>query len=242
MRATAFAAPANYLLASLPRAAYRAMFDRLERVPCDLGEQLYEAGTSPRHVYFPNDSMISLISKTQERNRLEVGLIGREGIVGCSLALDAGPSPIGALVQGAGSAMRMGAADFCREFGRNPALRREVLRSAGVQMATAMQIAVCNNAHTLQPRLARWLLMTRDRLATNRFAMTQEFLAQMLGTRRSTVNAGASALQRAGLINYTRGILVIVDREGLQAAACSCYESIRRLTSRKPGLTNAATP
>jgi len=208
------------------------MLSRLERVPIDLGEMLYEAGTSPRHVYFPNDSMVSLISMTQERNRLEVGLVGREGMVGCNLALGAGISPTGALVQGAGSAMRMGALDFSREFRRNPSLQREVLRSAGAQMATAMQIAACNNAHALQPRLARWLLMTRDRLGTDRFAMTQEFLAQMLGTRRGTVNAGASALQRAALITYSRGRIVILDREGLRAAACSCYEGIRRLTAK----------
>ena len=208
------------------------MLSRLERVPIDLGEMLYEAGTSPRHVYFPNDSMVSLISMTQERNRLEVGLVGREGMVGCNLALGAGISPTGALVQGAGSAMRMGALDFSRELRRNPSLQREVLRSAGAQMATAMQIAACNNAHALQPRLARWLLMTRDRLGTDRFAMTQEFLAQMLGTRRGTVNAGASALQRAGLITYSRGRIVILDREGLRAAACSCYEGIRRLTAK----------
>ena len=208
------------------------MLSRLERVPIDLGEMLYEAGTSPRHVYFPNDSMVSLISMTQERNRLEVGLVGREGMVGCNLALGAGISPTGALVQGAGSAMRMGALDFSRELRRNPSLQREVLRSAGAQMATAMQIAACNNAHALQPRLARWLLMTRDRLGTDRFAMTQEFLAQMLGTRRGTVNAGASALQRARLITYSRGTIVIRDREGLRAAACSCYEGIRRLTAK----------
>lgn len=210
------------------------MLGKLERVPFGLGDVLYEAGTSPRHVYFPNDSMVSLIGMTQERNPLEVGLVGREGMVGCNLALGVKVSPTGALVQGPGSAMRMRAADFSREFNRNASLRREVLRSAGAQMATAMQIAACNNAHRLQPRLARWLLMTRDRLATDRFAMTQEFLAQMLGTRRSTVNAGAGALQRAGLITYSRGIIVISDRERLRAAACSCYEGIRRLTARAP--------
>lgn len=211
------------------------MLGKLERVPFDLGKVLYEAGTSPRHVYFPNDSMVSLIGMTQERNPLEVGLVGREGMVGCNVALGVALSPTGALVQGAGSAMRMSAAHFFREFQRNASLRREVLRSAGVQMATAMQIAACNNAHMLQPRLARWLLMTRDRLATNRFAMTQEFLAQMLGTRRSTVNAGAGALQRAGLITYSRGTIVIGDQERLRAAACSCYEGIRRLTARASG-------
>ncbi len=207
------------------------MLARLERIPVDLGTTLYEAGTSPRHVYFPNDSMVSLIGMTQERNPLEVGLVGREGMVGCNLALGVALSPTSALVQGAGSAMRMKAADFARELQRNPALRQEVLRSAGAQMATAMQIAACNNAHMLQPRLARWLLMTRDRLATDRFAMTQDFLAKMLGTRRATVNAAAGALQRAALITYKRGVIVITDRDRLRAAACSCYEGIRRLTA-----------
>jgi CRP-like cAMP-binding protein len=207
------------------------MLARMERVPVELGVTLYEAGTSPRHVYFPNDSMVSLIGMTQERNGLEVGLVGREGMVGCNLALGVALSPTSALVQGAGSAMRMKAADFAREMRRNLALRREVLRSAGAQMATAMQIAACNNAHMLQPRLARWLLMTRDRLATDRFAMTQDFLAKMLGTRRATVNEAAGALQRAALITYKRGVIVITHRDRLRAAACSCYEGIRRLTA-----------
>lgn len=207
------------------------MLARLERVKFELGTTLYEAGTSPRHVYFPNDSMVSLIGMTRERNPLEVGLVGREGMVGCNLALGVAVSPTSALVQGAGSAMRMKAADFAREMQSNPALRRKVLRSAGTQMATAMQIAACNNAHMLQPRLARWLLMSRDRLATDRFAMTQDFLAKMLGTRRATVNAAAGALQRAALITYKRGVLVITDRDRLRAAACSCYEGIRRLTA-----------
>jgi CRP-like cAMP-binding protein len=195
---------------------------------------LYEAGASPRHVYFPNDSMVSLIGMTHERNRLEVGLVGREGMVGCSVALGVPASPTGALVQGAGSAMQMLAADFSRSFERNPAFRREVLRCAGVQMATAMQIATCNNAHALQPRLARWLLMSRDRLAAPRFAMTQDFLAQMLGTRRATVNAAAGALQHAELITYSRGKITIRDLDGLKAAACSCYDKIRQLSGSAP--------
>jgi CRP-like cAMP-binding protein len=232
MRAAASAAPANHLLAALPRAAYRRIVAELEPVPFELGATLYEAGASPRHVYFPNDSMVSLIGMTRERNRLEVGLVGREGMVGTALALGIVVAPTSALVQGAGSAMRMRSADFSRSFERDPAFRREVLRCAGVQMATAMQIAACNNAHLLQPRLARWLLMSRDRLSTTRFTMTQDFLAQMLGTRRATVNAAAGALQHAKLIVYSRGVVTIRDLDGLQAAACSCYEGIRRLTTR----------
>jgi CRP-like cAMP-binding protein len=235
MRAAAFAAPTNHLLAALPREVYRRILTKLERVSFELGVMLYEAGTSPRHVYFPVDSMVSLIGVTQERATLEVGLVGREGMVGCGLALGVIASPTGALVQGAGSALRMRSADFSRTFERNSTFRREVLRCAGAQMATAMQIATCNNAHPLQPRLARWLLMSRDRLGTTHFAMTQDFLAQMLGTRRATVNGAAGALQRANLITYSRGRITIRDLDGPRAAACSCYEDIRRLTPERTG-------
>lgn len=235
MRAAAFAKPANHLLAALPREVYRRIFANLEPVSFKLGVMLHEAGTSPRHVYFPIDSMVSLIGVTQERNRLEVGLVGREGMVGCHLALGAIVSPTGAIVQGAGSAMRMRSADFSRNFEGNAAFRRQVLRCAGAQMITAIQIATCNNAHALRTRLARWLLMTRDRLHTTRFAMTQDFLAKMLGTRRATVSLAAGALQRAKLITYSRGKITIRDPDGLQAVACSCYEDIRRLTPGRTG-------
>jgi CRP-like cAMP-binding protein len=231
MRAVAFAAPTNHLLAALPREVYRRIFTKLERVSFKLGVLLYEAGTSPRHVYFPIDSMVSLVGMTRERDRLEVGLVGREGMVGCGLALGVIESPTGALVQGAGSALRMRSADFSRTFERNSIFRREVLRCAGAQMATAMKVATCNNAHPLQPRLARWLLMFRDRLGTTRFAMTQDFLAKMLGTRRATVNGAATALQRANLITYSRGKITLRDLDGLRAVACSCYEDIRRITN-----------
>lgn len=232
MRAAALAVPANQLLAALPRATYRRILAMLEPVPFVFGATLYEAGASPRYVYFPNDSMVSLIVMTRERNRLEVGLVGREGMVGSSLALGVVASPTGAVVQGAGSAMRMLATEFLRNVERMPALRGEVLRCAGVQMTTAMRIAACNFAHAMQPRLARWLLMSRDRLGTTRFTMTQDFLAHMLGTRRATVNVAAGALQQARLITYSRGKITIRDLDGLRAQACSCYDGIRRLMTR----------
>jgi CRP-like cAMP-binding protein len=220
------------LLAALPRAIYRRILSKLEPVPFELGAMLYEAGASPRYVYFPNNSMVSLIGMTRERHHLEVGLVGREGMVGSSLALGVMVSPIGALVQGAGSAMRMLATEFSRAVERTPDFRREVLRSAGAQMAIAIQIAACNNSHAMQPRLARWLLMSRDRLGTTRFTITQDFLAKMLGARRATVNVAAGALQRAKIITYSRGKITIRDPDGLRAVACSCYEGIRRLTAR----------
>lgn len=190
---------------------------------------LYSPGGASQHVYFPNDCMVSLLAVAERGSALEVGLVGAEGMVGVALALGISKSPVKALVQGAGSAMRMGAAPFGRELERNRPLRRAVDRCAYVAMATAMQIAACNNQHLLEARLARWLLMTRDRVAADRFRFTQEFIALMLGVRRAGVNAAAGALQRRNLIRYSRGTMQILDRKRLLEAACSCYEAIRNL-------------
>jgi len=145
------------------------------------------------------------------------------------LALGVSTSPVRAMVQGAGSAMRMSAARFGRELERNRPLRRELDRCAYVAMATAMQVAVCNKEHVLQARLARWLLMTRDRVGSDDFRFTQQFIALMLGVRRTGVTVAAGALQRRKLIRYSRGTMRILDRQGLRAASCSCYDVIRKL-------------
>jgi CRP-like cAMP-binding protein len=180
-------------------------------------------------VYFPSDCMVSLLAVADRGNGLEVGLVGAEGMVGISLALGISKSPVKALVQGAGSAMRMSATRFSKELEHNRRLRREVDRCAYVAMATAMQVAVCNKAHVLEARLARWLLMTQDRVAADKFRFTQEFIALMLGVRRAGVNSAASALQRRGLIRYSRGSMQILDRKRLRETSCSCYEVIRKL-------------
>lgn len=192
---------------------------------------LYQPRTPSRHVYFPNDCMVSLLAVADRDRGLEVGLVGREGMVGLSVALGASTSPVRALVQGAGSAMRMSSARFGRELKRNRPLQRSLGRCAHVAMATAMQVAVCNNEHLLEARLARWLLMTRDRVASDKFTFTQEFIALMLGVRRVGVTNAASALQRRGLIRYSRGSMQILDRKRLLAVSCSCYAVIRRLES-----------
>ena len=223
----------NELLAALTGARYRALASGLENVELRFGEILYRPGGTPRHVYFPNDSLISLLAAAGG-SELEVGLVGREGMVGTALALGQAVSPVRALVQGGGSAMRMSAGRFVRELGRGGELVRQVHRSIHVSMSTAMQIAACNNKHLLAPRLARWLLMVRDRLGRDDFRMTQEFLAVMLGVRRSGVTGAAGALQRRGLIGYSRGQVRILDPAGLRAAACACYPLIRRIeTSRR---------
>lgn len=224
---------ANELLAALAPARYRALASGLENVELRFGQVLYKPGGAQRHVYFPNDSLISLVAAAGGRE-LEVGLVGREGIVGTALALGQATSPVSALVQGGGSSMRMSAARFMRELERDGGLKRQVYRSIHVAMTTAMQIAACNNKHLLAARLARWLMMVRDRLARDEFRMTQEFLAVMLGVRRSGVTGAASALQRRRLIGYSRGKVRILDPAGLGAAACPCYRVIRRIETSRP--------
>jgi len=189
---------------------------------------LYKAGTASQHVYFPNDCMVSLLA-VADGGELEVGLVGAEGMVGVGLALGVPESPVKALVQGAGSAMRTSAARFAEELEHNRPLRRQIERCAYVAMATAMQVAVCNQEHVLEARLARWLLMTRERVSSDTFRFTQQFIALMLGVRRSGVTVAAGALQRRKLIRYTRGTMQILDHKGLRAASCSCYERIREL-------------
>jgi CRP-like cAMP-binding protein len=198
------------------------MVEGLERVDLTLGQVLYEANSRVQHVYFPNDSLISLIVM-----RVEVGLVGRESMAGATVALGQSTSPMKALVQGAGSAMRMETSRFLDELARSGGLRPQVDRCIYVAMTTAMQIAACNKTHLLEARLARWLLMVRDRLAREEFAMTQDFLSQMLGVRRAGVTEAASALQERKLIQYSRGKLKITDVAALLAASCPCYGMIR---------------
>jgi CRP-like cAMP-binding protein len=224
------------VLAALPAKANRRFLSALTRVDLPLGQVLYQPGTTSRHVYFPNDCTVSLVAIADQSSGLEVGLVGRESMIGIPLALGISTSPVRALVQGGGSAMRMTSARFGRELKHNRPLRRELDRCAYIAMATAMQIAVCNTAHVLEARLARWLLMTRDRAASDRFQCTHEAIALMLGVRRSGVTLAASGLQRHNLICYNRGAMQILDRDGLLAVSCSCYATIRELERAGTGL------
>ena len=223
------AATENRLLNALPPVNRRRLLADCERVELRFADVLCEPGERIRHVYFPTDSLISLVTPLDGAARLEVGLIGDEGMLGISLMLGVDVSPLHGLVQGAGAAIRMDAAPFRRALDRNPALHHSLKRYAYVLMAQVAQTAACNRFHLLEARLARWLLMTRDRTRSARFRITHEFLAFMLGVRRVGVTKAAGALQQRKLISYHRGEIAILDRGGLEAAACGCYREAKEI-------------
>lgn len=225
--AVARAGIANRVLATVPASEYERLLSGLEPVCLTYGDVLYEPGESMRHVHFPSDCLISLLTVVEGHRALEVGLVGREGMVGSRLAFGVDASPVRALVQGTGTAMRMSSARFLREFRRSPALRGAVFRFTDALMTQITQTAACNRFHVVEARLARWLLMTQERLSSAEFHLTHEFLADMLGVRRVGVTSAAGALQRRGLIRYRRGDITILDQQGLQAACCSCYSRVQ---------------
>ncbi len=220
--------PANGLLAALPRQDYVRLLAELDLVPLACGEVLHQPGERLRHVYFLNDALVALLVVMEEKS-LQVGLVGREGMVGVPLALGADRASVRAVVQGAGSALRMKAAALGQELGRCAPLRRELQRYAHVRLVQARQTAGCSRFHEIEGRLASWLLMTHDRVRTDHLQLTHEVLAEMLGVRRVGVTNAAFALQRRGLINYRRGEIRVLDRKGLEAAACLCYPIVRAL-------------
>lgn len=217
------ASPGNLLLAGM------SAEDRLrllgDRVPVDLrlSETLNEPGDRHRYVYFPIDSFISLITPGIERAQLEIGLVGNEGMLGVPLLLGVNLSPLRALVQGAGQAWRIDVAHFIQVIESHPGIRAALNRYLYVFLAQLMQTATCTRFHLVEARLARWLLMSRDRAHSSQFHVTHEFLAFMLGVRRVGVTGAASALQRRKLIRYSRGDVSVLDVRGLENAACPCY-------------------
>jgi CRP-like cAMP-binding protein len=225
-QAASEASIANSLLAALPREDYLRLLPDLEPVTLKFGEVLHEPGVPIRYVYFPIDCVISLLTTVEVHHALEVGLVGHEGMVGISLALGTDVSSVRALVQATGTAMRMNAARFHETFQQCLPLQRELYRYAYAKLALARQTVACNAFHAVEARLARWLLMTSDRARSEEFFLTQAFLADMLGVRRTTVNEAAGTLQRRKLISYSRGNIRILDRKRLEAAACRCYTRI----------------
>jgi CRP-like cAMP-binding protein len=222
----------NRLLAGLPAADRQRLIARCEAVELGFEEVLCEVGDRMRHVYFPTASFISLISKVDAGSCLEVGLVGTEGMLGSSLLLGVDIASLRALVQGAGPAFRMDATQFSRELRHSPALRKRLSSYLYVLTAQITQMAACARFHLIEARLARWLLMTRDRAHSNEFRLTQEFLAYLLGVRRAGVTRAASNLQKRRLIRYSRGKMLILDARGLEAVSCECYANAAQMYAR----------
>jgi CRP-like cAMP-binding protein len=198
-----------------------------ESVDLSLADVLCTSGERLRHVYFPTRSYISLVMPVDASASLEVGLIGSEGMLGISLALGVDVSPVTAVVQGAGSALRMDAEHFCDELERSQALQGGINRYVFVCLTQLAQRAACTRFHVVEARLARWLLMTQDRAHGDTFNMTHETLALMLGVRRVGITTAATSLRKQKLIRYSRGKVTVVDRRGLRAASCGCYQADR---------------
>jgi CRP-like cAMP-binding protein len=219
----------NQLLARLPKSVQVRLDAIGQVVVLPLSQILGEPGAPTRHVHFPLDGFVSLLAQVDDEHVIEVGMVGREGMLGVQLALGVASEPLRSLVQGEGRALRIDAAAFRRELAVSAALRTTLDRYVYVLLSQHARAAACLRFHMIEERLARWLLMSQDRASSYVFQLTQEFLAYMLGVRRVGVTIAAGELQRRHLIAYERGEMTIVDRAGLELAACSCYASDRAL-------------
>jgi CRP-like cAMP-binding protein len=215
------------LIEGLPSKQRKQLLNGCEPVDLVFGNVLHEANQPIRHVYFPLSGFVSLVTTLDGHQPLEMGLIGNEGMLGATLALGIGQAPMRAVVQGSGSALRISSQLFKQELLSSPALLRALKRYLYVVMTQLSQSAACTHFHEIEPRLARWLLMTHDRAHADHFHLTHEYLADMLGVRRSGVSIAAAAMQVRGLISYSRGEIHILDRAGLELAACECYAALQ---------------
>ena len=217
----------NRLLATLPKNEYKRLLPALKTVKLVFGDILNEPGDTIRYVYFPNDSVISLISIVSTTASLEVGMVGNEGMSGLAVFMGVKSSSTRDVVQGSGSAMRMSSANLRQEANRLGGLHRLLHRYSHSLLTQVAQSSACNRFHLVDARLARWLLMTSDRMGKKEFSLTQGFLSTMLGVRREGVNKAAGALQESKLIGYSRGMITILNRRGLEATSCACYAIIK---------------
>jgi len=228
-------APGNHLLAALPREAYERLKAHLEPIEFSFGDVVYESGGHMRYVYFPTTSHISLLYMMLDGSTAEMGLVGKEGVVGIALFMGGETTPNRAMVQGGGEAFRMKSKAMLDEFKRGGEFQHLLLRYTQALITQISQTAVCNRLHSVEQRLCRWLLMTRDLAHTDELQMTHEFISNMLGVRREGVTMAARRLQEMGMISYVRGHIRIVDRPQLLAHVCECYQVVRDEHSRLLG-------
>ena len=217
----------NRLLDALPPEIYKRLQSHLELIPLKLGASIYESGRKQPYVYFPTDSIVSLLYVMKDGASAEIAVVGNEGLVGISLFMGGDTTPSRAVVQSAGSAYRLKAKTLLSEFEFGGALQHLFLRYTQALITQMAQTAVCNRHHAVEQQLCRWLLLSMDRLPTNVLTMTQDLIANMLGVRREGVTAAAGKLQEAGLIHYSRGRIKIMDRPGLERLVCECYAVVK---------------
>ena len=222
----------NHLLAVLPETSRNRVLSLLELVHLPLGQALYESGGSLSHVYFPTDAIVSLLYVMENGASAEIAVVGNEGLVGIALFLGGGTMPNRAVVQSAGHAYRLKGHLFKQEVERSGPLQRLLMRYTHAMLTQMAQTAVCNRHHTVDQQLCRWLLLSLDRLPSDELSMTQELIANMLGVRREGVTEAAGKLQSAGLIHYSRGHIRVLDRPGLEARVCECYDVVRKEFAR----------
>src|SRR5450432_2071187 len=222
----------NHLLDALPGDDYRRVASELELIPMNLGDVLYESGVKLRYVYFPTTCIISLLYVMEDGASAEIAIVGNEGILGVSLFMGGNTTPSRAIVQSAGHAFRLKAELLNNEFERFGPTMHILLRYTQALITQMAQTAVCNRHHSVDQQLARWLLLSLDRLPDNKLNMTQELIANMLGVRREGVTDAAGKLQKLGVITYSRGLITVLDRHELEKLSCECYGVVKKETDR----------
>jgi len=222
----------NHILAALPPAERERLFPHLQLVPMPLGKVLYESGEVLRHVYFPTDSIVSLLYVMEDGASAEISVIGNEGVIGVALFMGGETTPSRSIVQSAGSAYRLTGQRLKEEFNRHGEMLHLLLRYTQALLTQMAQTAVCNRHHSVEQQLCRWLLLSLDRLSSNQLTMTQELIANMLGVRREGVTEAAGKLQSLGVIEYSRGQITVLDRPKLEEMCCECYAVVKKETDR----------
>ena len=227
----------NHLLAALPPSERERIYPHLELIPMPLGKVLYESGDVLHHVFFPLDSIVSLLYVMEDGASAEISVVGNEGLIGVALFMGGETTPSRAIVQSAGYAYRLIGQRLKDEFHRNEELQQLLLRYTQALLTQMAQTAVCNRHHSVDQQLCRWLLLSLDRLPSNQLTMTQELIANMLGVRREGVTEAAGKLQKLGVIRYARGRITVLDRPRLEQRCCECYAVVKKETDRLlPGL------